>query len=405
MEENEYLRLLTYLKKRDGEQRDYCEWAAQFEERNNHVYWRDRRVIPWYEVSWIISIHHDDPTMAHQSANAVYDRISKRYTWQTMRKDISEYVKTCYKCQQRGSLKQNNPKRTIEPGDIFERWGVDIVGPLPVTERGNKYIVVAMDYFSRWPEARPLKAANAETVATFLYEEIICRFGPPKTIQSDQGTHFVNELIKNLTERFRIKHSLSSPYHPQSNGLVERFNKTLCEGIAKVAEVIHDWDKYIQPVLYAYRTKELRISNRSPYILAYGKEPRLVQDESHGQRTLVERLMEITDKVPQLRESARRAIQRSQAQLNEKLQGNQRIFQKGELVWYYDKAKAMRHDTKLEPKWKGPYQINEVLQYGAYKLAIDGVIIGSTVNGNLLKPFYGRKGWIPTIPIVPPKDL
>ncbi len=93
-----------------------------------------------------------------------------------------------------------------------------------------------MDYFSRWPEAKPLKVANAETVATFIYEEIICRFGPPRVIQSDRGTHFVNEVIRKLMKRFRVKHSLSSLYYSQSNGLMERFNKTLCKGIAKVAE-------------------------------------------------------------------------------------------------------------------------------------------------------------------------
>ncbi len=102
-----------------------------------------------------------------------------------------------------------------------------------------------MDYFSRWPEAKLLKAANAKTVATFIYEEIICRFGLPRIIQSDRGTHFVNEVIRKLTKRFRVKHNLSLPYHPQSNGLVERFNKTLCERIAKVAEELGSWDQYI----------------------------------------------------------------------------------------------------------------------------------------------------------------
>src|SRR5688500_5811753 len=102
-----------------------------------------------------------------------------------------------------------------------------------------------MDYFLRWPKARVVKKANAETVATFIYKEIICRHGTPKIIQSDQGTHFVNKTIRLLTEKFRIRHSLSSPYHPQSNGLVERFNKTLCEGIAKVGETIFDWDRYV----------------------------------------------------------------------------------------------------------------------------------------------------------------
>jgi|SRR6266542_2305259 len=111
-------------------------------------------------------------------------------------------------------MRQNNQKRTISPTDIFERWGVDIVEPLPITREGNRYIVVAMDYFSRWPEVRSLKTVNADTVVTFLYEEIICRFGASRTLQSDRGTHFVNELIQKLIKRFKIKHSLLSPYHP-----------------------------------------------------------------------------------------------------------------------------------------------------------------------------------------------
>src|SRR6266508_2332630 len=114
-------------------------------------------------------------------------------------------------------MRQNNQKRTISLIDIFERW----------------------------PEARPLKAANMNTIAIFLYEEIICRFGALRILQSDKGIHFVNEVIQRLTKRFRIKYSLSSSYHPQSNRLVERFNKMLCEGIAKLAEEVDQWDRFI----------------------------------------------------------------------------------------------------------------------------------------------------------------
>src|SRR6266540_456065 len=102
-----------------------------------------------------------------------------------MMKDIKEYVKTCFQYQQRGSMKQNNQKRTISPTDIFERW----------------------------EEARSLKVTNANTVVTFLYKEIICRFEAPKILQSDRGTYFVNKVIQKLTKRFKIKHILSSSYH------------------------------------------------------------------------------------------------------------------------------------------------------------------------------------------------
>ncbi len=92
-------------------------------------------------------------------------------------------------------MRQNNQKQTIPPTDIFERWGVDIVGPLPITREENRYIIVVIDYFLRWLEAKLLKVANVDTVAIFLYEEIICRFGAPRVLQSDRGTHFVNEVI------------------------------------------------------------------------------------------------------------------------------------------------------------------------------------------------------------------
>src|SRR6266508_3919878 len=333
MDNVKYQELLSYLQNPIPQNEEYEKWASQFHEKLNHVYKGERRVVPQSEIKWIMSIFHNDPTKAYQSFNAMYNQISKRYIWQSIRNDIKEYAKTCFQCQQRGSMKQNNQKRTIPPTDIFERWGIDIVGPLPIIREGNRYIVVAMNYFSRWPEVRPLKMANADTVATFLYEEIICRFGAPRILQSDRGTHFVNELIQRLTKRFKIKHSLSSPYHPQSNGLVERFNKMLCEGIVKLAEEVDQWDRFIQPVLFAYRTKELRISKQSPYMLVYRREPTLVMDYGKHGGSIMERLLEITEKVSQLREAARRAIQKSQAELDEKFEGMKiQEFQKGDLV-------------------------------------------------------------------------
>jgi len=166
-------------------------------------------------------------------------------------------------------------------------------------EDGYRYIVVAMDYFSRWSETRPLIHANAQQVAKFIYKEIICRFSAPRVLQNDRGTHLVNEVIQKLTNKFQIQHNLSSPYHSQSNGLVECFNRTLCEGLAKVAETINDWDTYIQLVLFSYWTRELRVTGQPPFTLFYGKNPVLAMDSPNKRQELIERLLEITDKVPQ----------------------------------------------------------------------------------------------------------
>ncbi len=152
----------------------------------------------------------------------------------------------------------------------------------------------------------------------------------------------MNEVIQRLTKRFKIKHSLSSPYHPQSNGLVERFNKMLCEGIAKLAKKVDQWDKFIQLVLFAYRTKELRISKQSPYMLVYEWEPTLVIDYGKHGSSIMKRLLEITEKILQLREAVRRVIQKLQVELDRKFERMKtQEFQKRDLVWYFDKPVAM----------------------------------------------------------------
>ena len=96
--------------------------------------------------------------------------------------------------------------------------------------------MTVIDYFTKWPIAKALKEATIRVVSKFIYQKIICKHGCPEVLQSDQGTHFVNRVIKDLMEKFRIKHRLSSPYHPQTNGLVERFNQTLCKKLAKLSE-------------------------------------------------------------------------------------------------------------------------------------------------------------------------
>ncbi len=153
-----------------------------------------------------------------------------------MYEDIRGYVQTCDACQQRGNPKVNNIIHLIEPKAPFQRIGIDIIEPLTIMKKGNRYIVTAMDYFTKWPIAKAIKEATAKTVSKFIYEKIICEHGCLQVLQSDQGTHFVNRVIQDLSEKFRIKHRLLTPYHPQTNGLVERFNQTLCEKLAKMAE-------------------------------------------------------------------------------------------------------------------------------------------------------------------------
>ena len=144
-----------------------------------------------------------------------------------MFKDIRSYVQSCDSCQRRGKSQDRQLLNPIPIQRPFYQIGIDFVGPLPRTSNRNRYIIVAIDYFTKWPEAKPLLRATAEATSDFIYNEIICRHGCPTYLVSDRGTHFNNKIIEELTKKFEIKHLFSSPYHPQTNGLVERFNRTL----------------------------------------------------------------------------------------------------------------------------------------------------------------------------------
>jgi len=177
-----------------------------------------------------------------------------------------------------------------------------MVGSLPITQRGNKYIIVAVEYLSRWQKAKPVPKANAKETSEFLYS-LIYRYSRFDHLHSDRRTEFVNEVIQNLTEKFRIKHHHSTPYRPQANRLVERFNKTLCDSLVKLAEESAEWDKLVEPALYAHRTTVNNSTGLSPYNIVFGIELRLITDEDdRNSQDWWKRLLNIVDGLPQLRE-------------------------------------------------------------------------------------------------------
>jgi hypothetical protein len=192
-------------------------------------------------------MNHDDELAGHFGIDTTYEEIKENYWWKNMRKDIEDYVKSCWKCQMRGRPDNENELNTIEIGKPLEMIGIDVIGPLKETKKKNRYIVVAMDYFTKWPEARAIKRADAEEITKFLWEDIICRHGCPKKMISDRGVHFDNNKMKNIVEKYNIDHRFSTPYHPQTNGLVERFNRTLKEMLAKMDE--QSWDENLHSAL------------------------------------------------------------------------------------------------------------------------------------------------------------
>ena len=142
------------------------------------------------------------------------------YFWPTMKQDVAEYVKTCHTCQVHGNLIHTHPTNLynmMTPWP-FHTWGLDLIGPINPPSKGHIWILVATEYFTKWVEAISLKKAIGPAVATFIREHIICRFGIPHKIFTNNGTPFVNKDVRKLLDHHHIKHRKSNPYYPQGNG-------------------------------------------------------------------------------------------------------------------------------------------------------------------------------------------
>src|SRR5216117_2346329 len=322
MNKNEYEKILESLQGtvKNKKKRKQLE---TFEVRNGKLYKKKKngkilRVPKEDETDAILFMTHNHEMGGHFGMDTTYNKIADRYYWKGMYDDIKKYVKSCDTCQRRGQKGGKSYLNPIEVGEPFERIGIDFVGPLERTKRRNRYILVVTDYLTKWPEAKAMKEATAENVVKFIYEGIICRHGCPKIILSDRGTHFRNKLVEELCEKFEIKHKLSAPYHPQTNGLVERFNRTLCESLAKVSEKENQWDEHIEQVLFAYRTTKHATTKKTPFFMTYGREAILpIKDfengENFGKDAIIGRPYDLINLVDE-RIKALENIERSQVQ-------------------------------------------------------------------------------------------
>ena len=164
-------------------------------------------------------------------------------------------------------------------GSPMERIAIDVLGPLPITETGNKYILIVADYFTKWVEAYPMPNQEATTVAKLLVREFICRFGVPLLIHSDQGRNFGSELFAEMCRLLGIKKTRTTPYYPQSDGMVECFNRTLEAQLSKFADHNQkDWDEHIPFLLMAYRSATHDTTHCSPVKMMLGRELKMPID-------------------------------------------------------------------------------------------------------------------------------
>ena len=235
--------------------------------------------VPSSMINTLLYASHNDPMSGgHFSFERTYNKLKHLYWWPDMRKTIRNHIKSCNQCQSFNVSRQRKFGRlhTIPPPEgPFLIIGIDYCGPLKSTPRGNKYVLIITDYFSRHVTAIPLSNCTAETTAESLFNEYFCKFGVPEVVVSDRGTHFQNQLMSNMRLLIGYNHIYSTPYHPQSNGIVERFNSTFISQISKLQnEENNSWDEYLQAVVFAYNSGKHKTTRFSPYELVFGRPPR-----------------------------------------------------------------------------------------------------------------------------------
>ena len=196
------------------------------------------------------------------------------------KEDIRRWCAECEMCSRVKPGVRHRAKLTQVPvGAPLDRVAIDILGELPLTDQGNRYVLVLSDYFTKWTEAYPIPDQTAQTVADTIVTKFVSRFGVPRQLHSDQGRNFESALFAEMCKLLGVTKTRTTPYRPQSDGQVERFNRTLLQMLRTlVREAQDDWDDLLPYVTMAYRSTVHESTGCSPNLLMLEREINLPLD-------------------------------------------------------------------------------------------------------------------------------
>lgn len=361
-------------------------------------------VVPKEIQEEILDKSHNHRLSGHFMTKKTLKRIRELYYWSGYRGHVEKWCKSCDACASRkGPRKKANASlKQYGAGHVLQRCAMDIMGPLPVSSRGNRYVVVIADYFTKWTEAFAIADMEAETVARVLVEEFICRFGVPEELHTDQGRQFESELFQHMCRLLDIHKTRTTPFHPQSDGMVERFNRTLEDMLSLVvSENQKDWDAWLPYLLMAYRSAEHESTGFSPAEIMLGRMvtlplsaqlPRLPDETDSPRKPTPKYVLELDKTMHRIHEIARGKLKLAsdkQKKFHDKGAYNQE-FTQGDLIWLLNTKRKRGISPKLQKRWDGPGKILKKLSDVIYRVKMRPKKKPQVVHHNRLKPYIGE---------------
>ncbi|OMJ21502.1 Retrovirus-related Pol polyprotein from transposon [Smittium culicis] len=380
--------------------------TEKFSVSGDSIYFkRDNRLVKYVPPTELDSVIKKLHYEQHQNSYSTFKALTKHYYIPGAYPNIKKIVEQCEECQRNNySVRRSEPFHGTQISGPFQYWGIDVAGPLPSTKTyKNKYIILAVDYFTKWPVAAAVPEINASVIIAFICENIISSFGVPNTLITDRGTHLSNELVATFNRYLGINHKPVTAYRPQANGQVERTIQTFKQALRKICNQDQDnWDIYIWRALLALRTSMHRSIGKSPAEIVYGLSlltPAIWENQAllvpQGDENFLESRNKIISEVlPTYRQAAYNTGVKSKHieanYYNKKVR--KRIFNLGDKVL---KSLAEPYSA-LSDRNVGPFEVTEIKGDGVYEIT-DEHGNADNVHSDRLRKYTSAWGTVPVV--------